>query len=85
MKCPVCGVWSSVLQTRSSVRRRECANGHRFNTVEKTIGTLARRQDWARNLKIINDPRGASAVGRDYGISEARVREIRSKHARIAN
>lgn len=36
MKCPECGVWTRVLETRQGVlRRRECANGHRFNTEEK--------------------------------------------------
>jgi transcriptional regulator NrdR family protein len=35
MKCPVCKVWSFVLSTRKGViRRRECANGHRFTTIE---------------------------------------------------
>ena len=38
--CPVCGVWSEVKETRTSKlknttrRRYECANGHRFSTVE---------------------------------------------------
>jgi transcriptional regulator NrdR family protein len=35
MKCPNCKVWSFVLSTRKGViRRRECANGHRFTTIE---------------------------------------------------
>ncbi len=39
MKCPICGAWSSVLETRESSyettrRRRECANRHRFWTYE---------------------------------------------------
>ena len=35
MKCPICKVWSFVLSTRNGVmRRRECANGHRFSTIE---------------------------------------------------
>jgi predicted ATP-dependent serine protease len=42
MKCPVCSAWSSVKQTRDSptfghVRRRECANEHRFTTKEVFI------------------------------------------------
>jgi hypothetical protein len=39
MKCPTCGAWSNVLDTRqgpyeSLRRRRECGNGHRFATLE---------------------------------------------------
>jgi len=34
MKCPECGAWTEVVSKRSAWRRRECANGHRFNTVE---------------------------------------------------
>jgi transcriptional regulator NrdR family protein len=34
VKCPQCGAWTDVLETRSPRRRRECANGHRFTTIE---------------------------------------------------
>lgn len=39
MKCPRCSAWSDVLETRTRQdntkrRRYECANGHRFSTVE---------------------------------------------------
>ena len=39
--CPLCGAWANVLQTRhnkttNKIRRRyECANEHRFSTVEE--------------------------------------------------
>jgi transcriptional regulator NrdR family protein len=40
MRCPHCGVWTRVLETRTredGTRRRsyECANLHKFNTVER--------------------------------------------------
>lgn len=40
MKCPVCGVWSFVRETRtrldnSKYRAYECANEHRFRTSER--------------------------------------------------
>ena len=40
MKCPHCGAWALVKETRTrqdnSVRRTyECGNEHRFNTVER--------------------------------------------------
>ena len=41
MKCPQCGAWTSVMETRTRktenvvVRRYECANLHRFKTEEK--------------------------------------------------
>jgi transcriptional regulator NrdR family protein len=39
MKCPVCGTWTRVLDTRDTdelflKRRRECGNHHRFFTFE---------------------------------------------------
>lgn len=41
MKCPTCGAWSLVLDTRTKKegmrRRRQCANGHRFATVEAVV------------------------------------------------
>ena len=42
MKCPTCGAWSLVKETRQSptfgqTRRRECANEHRFTTQEVII------------------------------------------------
>lgn len=94
MKCPTCGTWSSVLETRplhgGARRRRECANGHKFWTLEVTDSAEARRQArrdktlqttafrvWARNQKICNDPRTSPAVGQAYGLSAPMVRKIR--------
>jgi len=37
MKCPHCGAWSDVKDSRQGRRRRECANGHRFTTQEIII------------------------------------------------
>ena len=42
MKCPECGAWSLVKDTRDSetfghMRRRECANYHKFTTQEVAI------------------------------------------------
>jgi transcriptional regulator NrdR family protein len=34
VKCPKCNAWTDVLETRSPRRKRECANGHRFSTME---------------------------------------------------
>lgn len=42
MKCPICGTWCIVKETRTSTqntrRRLECANQHRFSTIETIIG-----------------------------------------------
>jgi transcriptional regulator NrdR family protein len=42
MKCPKCGAWTTVKETRNSptfghIRRRECANEHRFTTQEIVV------------------------------------------------
>jgi transcriptional regulator NrdR family protein len=44
MKCPECGAWTVVKETRvdennSRRRRIECANMHRFTTLETVIAT----------------------------------------------
>lgn len=53
MKCPKCEAWTRVLGTRGTVRQRECANGHRFSTVETVIENRRhggdRRSKEARN------------------------------------
>jgi transcriptional regulator NrdR family protein len=47
MKCPECGAWTVVKETRadennSRRRRIECANMHRFTTLETVIDTKTR-------------------------------------------
>jgi transcriptional regulator NrdR family protein len=42
MKCPICDAWSTVRETRQNkrlgyIRRRECANEHRFTTQEVVV------------------------------------------------
>lgn len=92
MKCPTCGAWSSVLATREISRRRECANGHRFSSVEVPAfvvnqkdyrafqrGARLRARNWARDQRVLSDPRGSTTLARELGITEARVRQIRAK------
>ena len=48
MKCPQCGAWTLIKQTRTNVkgnvvtRRYECANMHRFSTEERVKDELLR-------------------------------------------
>jgi transcriptional regulator NrdR family protein len=51
MKCPECGVWSVVKETRGTRRRRECANEHRFTTEEVVIPEEVLKQNSANNIK----------------------------------
>jgi transcriptional regulator NrdR family protein len=44
MKCPTCQTWSEVKDTRGPRRRRQCANGHRFYTVETAVAMSLRGQ-----------------------------------------
>jgi uncharacterized Zn finger protein (UPF0148 family) len=60
MKCPVCGSWSSVKQTRDSptfghVRRRECANEHRFTTKEVFIPQEAIDEERRNHLEDMRE------------------------------
>lgn len=53
MKCPVCGTWTVVLETRGGRRRRECANLHKFTTQESVvkIGPLSSTKKAAKSTK----------------------------------
>jgi transcriptional regulator NrdR family protein len=48
MKCPVCGAWTTVKETRTRktdgvvTRRYECGNMHRFSTEERVRHELLR-------------------------------------------
>ena len=49
MKCPICNVWTSVLDTRNkkdvTVRRRKCANEHIFITEERVTAPRTKEED----------------------------------------
>jgi transcriptional regulator NrdR family protein len=49
MKCPICNVWTNVLDTRNkngvTVRRRECANEHIFKTEERFVSPKLKEKD----------------------------------------
>lgn len=77
----------------TTARRRECFNGHRFTTYEVYEPTfksnardlartwariVAAATRWARDRRIILDPRGASSVAAEAKLTEARVRQIRA-------
>lgn len=58
MKCPLCGAWTSVRETRSEDffirRRRECANGHRewtYEVLESVYKSVAAHAAY-RNAKV---------------------------------
>ena len=57
MKCPTCGVWTRVLETRAidggKYRRYKCGNLHRFRTMERVEIPLYTRAV----LKAINAAR----------------------------
>lgn len=48
MKCPICGTWTTVKETRTRktdgvvTRRYECGNMHRFSTEERVRYELLR-------------------------------------------
>jgi transcriptional regulator NrdR family protein len=95
MNCGKCGAWSSVDETRKAdggltiLRRRRCANGHRFTTYEvpepsarparATIRAAEKRAALAkRNASIVQacQTRPNTRVAAMFGITEARVRQI---------
>jgi transcriptional regulator NrdR family protein len=80
MKCPTCGAWTLIKETRQSptfgqTRRRECANEHRFTTQEVIIPQEAideeRRTHLANNQKRLES------------IRASRPKSVRKSNARI--
>jgi len=61
MKCPECGAWTVVKETRadennSRRRRIECANMHRFTTLETVIATKTRVRQKQKAAEISGKP-----------------------------
>ena len=61
MKCPECGAWTVVKETRAdenNARRRriECANMHRFTTLETVIATKTRVRQKQKAAEISGKP-----------------------------
>lgn len=54
MKCPVCGAWTEVKETRkqddnTKARRYECGNQHTFRTVETITKIIKPRANAKQN------------------------------------
>jgi transcriptional regulator NrdR family protein len=61
MKCPECGAWTVVKETRadennSRRRRIECANLHRFTTLETVIAEKTRVRQKQKTAEISGKP-----------------------------
>jgi len=59
MKCPACGAWSLIKSTRESptfghMRRRECANYHKFTTQEIVIPQETLTEERRKNVLKAN-------------------------------
>lgn len=90
MKCPLCGAWSTVHETREMHgvprRRRECANHHKFWTLEIVEGTTAQAKKALRNAEMLqaySELRNASAVARRFGVTEGTVRNALGRVKRL--
>jgi len=56
MRCPECGTWTIVKETRVSTgntrrRRLECANMHRFSTMETIVENKTRVRQKQKAIK----------------------------------
>jgi transcriptional regulator NrdR family protein len=61
MKCPECGAWTVVKETRvdennSRRRRIECANMHRFTTLETVIVTKTQLRQKQKAAEVSGKP-----------------------------
>jgi transcriptional regulator NrdR family protein len=63
MKCPECGAWSVILETRDTSvryrRRRECANGHKFTTEEIALSQKQLKEEQISRAKEARKSRKA--------------------------
>ena len=80
MKCPECGAWTLIKETRQSptfgyTRRRECANEHRFTTQELVIPQEA--IDYERRTHLENIRK------RLESIQTRKPKRVRKSNARI--
>jgi len=80
MKCPTCGAWSLVKQTKKSptfgyTRRRECANEHRFTTQEVIVPQEAIDEERRTNI--------ANNLERLESIRASKPKAVRKSNARI--
>lgn len=66
MRCPQCGADTRVLHTSGEVRRRECFNLHRFNTLEVLHDTRAEKREERRvHLEAMRQAREAMQIERE--------------------
>ena len=77
MKCPTCGVWSRVLETRTDIRVRECANEHRWRTHEVVMAVLVKPDLQARNAAIRADTRRVKVIAEAFGLSVKTIWSIK--------
>lgn len=84
MKCPVCGVWSNVLETRpikdGVKRRRECANMHRFTTHEMESADEVLTKCFGRSvfdwmLKLLNGKASSLVQPRQGNLFEGKSQQ----------
>lgn len=83
MKCPQCGAWTTVLETRqnktnATVRRRyECGNLHRFRTEEVVVVDDVKEREAVR-LEIGRAPGTTLSVAKQYNVSIKTVQRFRA-------
>lgn len=86
MKCPFCGTWTDVAETRSApdgkVRRaRRCANGHSFATYESVANRarlLAIRNRQA--VKLVLAGQTQTSVARQFCMPRSELSRYLTKH-----
>lgn len=97
MKCPTCGAWSEVLETRAHAdhvtrRQRVCANNHRFITMEITKGAYSHarvaleRRAAAPGRRIAlhkRDQQVRSMLGMGFSVADTAVKfQLSEQHIR---
>lgn len=85
MKCPMCGAWTRVLQSRLPYRVRECGNLHQFTTAESLVfdNKEKKQQQENRRREIANAEGSFQSVAEKYNVCVQTVVNCRKKYRTI--
>lgn len=80
MKCIFCGVWTEVKATRGTRRSRQCANGHRFFTVEIAERSVEQRDRQMADAVVLGGKLVAEVAREFGGVSDSYVSRCVKKY-----
>ena len=81
LSCPTCGAWTRVLETRGIIRKRECANNHRFYTSETLV---VPKENQVSDEQIAFIKHAMNVIEDNHGNISASARELNMRRHTLA-